>query len=123
MPSWLARAEDADLVQCLRSPTGSEQKRCTQALYQSAAEEMKKTLGAVLQKAAEIDTRTSGSADGSLVAAILASQRAFETYRDAECHGVVGYGEGSGRMVWVQGCLAEKTRERIRELRVPFYQR
>lgn len=118
-----AHAEDAQLVACLNSPTGREQKQCAQALFQNAAEEMKKAVAGALQKAAELDARTPGSADGGLAAAISASQRAFEAYRDAECSGVIGRGEGSGRIVWVQGCLAEKTRERIRELRVPFYQR
>lgn len=119
----LAQIADAELARCLNASTGSEQKQCTQALYQSAAEEMKKTLADRLQRAAEIDTRLSGSVDRGLVAAISASQSAFEIYRDAECNGVIGRGEGSGRMVWVYGCLAEKTRERIRELRTPFYQR
>lgn len=117
LPPTFARAEDADLVRCLNSQTGSEQKLCTQALFQSALEEMKATYAVVLQKAA------SGSADGSAAAAIAASQRAWEIYRDAECRDVVGHGGGSGRMVWVFGCLAEKTRERIRELNTPFYQR
>ncbi len=120
MLASLAQAEDADLARCLNSPTGSEQKQCTLALYQSAAEEMKLTLAGVLQRAAEYDAP---STDGGLAAAISASQRAFEAYRDAECTGVVGRGEGYGRMAWVNGCLAEKTRERIHELRVPFYQR
>jgi len=123
MLASLAQAEDIDLARCLNSPTGSEQKRCTLALYQGAAEEMKLTLAGVLQRAAEYDAPMPGSTDGGLAAAISASQRAFEAYRDAECNGVVGRGEGSGRMVWVQACLAEMTRERIHELRVPFYQR
>ena len=122
MPS-LARAQDADLVQCLNAPTGSEQKHCTQALLQNATGEMKKVDARVMEKAAEADARTSGSADGSAAAAIAASQRAWEIYRDAECKGVVGHGGGSGRMVWVFGCLAEKTRDRIRELNIPFDQR
>jgi uncharacterized protein YecT (DUF1311 family) len=121
MAPSLVKAEDADLVQCLHSPTGGEQKQCTQALFQNAAGEMQKTYAGVLEKAAEADARPAGSGDGS--AAIAESQRAWEIYRDAECRGVVGRGGGSGRMVWVFGCLAEKTRERIRELKAPFYQR
>lgn len=123
MASSVARAEDADLVRCLNAPTGSEQKQCTQALFQSAAEELKKTYAGVLEKAAEAEARTSGSSDGSSSSAISESQRAWEVYRDAECRGVVGRGGGSGRMVWISGCLVEKTRERIRELNAPFYQR
>ena len=122
MPS-LAQAEDADLVQCLNAPTGSEQKQCTQALFQNTADEMKKAYAGVTEKAAEADARNSGSGDGSAAVAIAESQRAWEIYRDAECRGVVGRGSGSGRMVWVFGCLAEKTQERIRELNAPFYQR
>jgi uncharacterized protein YecT (DUF1311 family) len=55
--------------------------------------------------------------------AIVASQKAWEAYRDAECWGVVGRPGGSGRLAWAYGCLAEKTLEHGRELRVPFYQR
>jgi uncharacterized protein YecT (DUF1311 family) len=123
MAPSLVKAEDAELVQCLNSPTGSEQKQCTQALFQNAAEEMKQAYAGVMEKAAEADARTSGSGDGSSSAAISESQRAWETYRDAECKNVVGRGGGSGRMVWIVGCLVEKTRERIRELNTPFYQR
>ena len=118
-----AQAEDADLVQCRNAPTGSEQKQCTQALFQNAEEEMKKVHARVMEKAAEGDARTSGSGDGGAAAAIAASQRAWEIYRDAECKGVVGRGGGSGRMVWVFGCLAGKARARIEELNVPFYRR
>jgi hypothetical protein len=36
---------------------------------------------------------------------------------------VTGRPGGSGRFVWAYGCLAEKTLERIDELKVPFEQR
>jgi uncharacterized protein YecT (DUF1311 family) len=123
MAPSLARADDADLVRCINAPTGSEQKQCTQVLSQNAEDEMNKTYAGVLEKAAEADARTSGSGDGSSSVVLSESQRAWEVYRDAECKGVVGRGGGSGSMVWVFGCLAEKTRERIRELKAPFYQR
>ena len=123
MASSFAQAEDADLAQCLNAPTGSEQKQCTQALFRSAVEEMKRLHTRVMEKAAETDARNAGAGDSSAAAAIAASQRAWEIYRDAECRGVVGRGGGSSGMVWVFGCLAEKTRERMRELNSPFYQR
>lgn len=122
MPS-VARAEDTDLTRCLNSPTGSEQKRCTQELFQQAAEQLKQAYAGVVKRAIESDTRNAGTGDDSAVAATAESQRAWEVYRDAECKGVAGRGGGSGRMVWVFGCLAEKTRERIRELNAPFYRR
>ena len=84
---------------------------------------MKQVHARVMERAAEADARTSNSGDGGAAAAIAASQRAWEIYRDAECRDVVGRGGGSGRMVWEFGCLAEKTRERIRELNTPFDQR
>jgi uncharacterized protein YecT (DUF1311 family) len=84
---------------------------------------MKKVHARITEKVAEADARNAVAGDGSLSAAIAASQRAWEIYRDAECRDVVGRGGGSGSMVWVFGCLAEKTRERIRELEAPFYQR
>ena len=111
-----AQAEYADLVQCLKSVTGSEQKQCTQALFRQAVEELEKAYTGVLEKAARVDADPGNSTS----AAIAESQRAWEIYRDAECRGVGG---GSGRMVWVFGCLAETTRERLRELNAPFYQR
>ena len=123
MVSSFAQADDADLAQCLNAPTGSEQKQCTQALFRSAVEEMKKVHARVTEKAAEADAGNAGSGDGGAAAAIAASQRAWEIYRDAECRDFVGRGGGSGRMVWMFGCLAEKTRERIRELNTPFDQR
>ena len=55
--------------------------------------------------------------------AIAASQKAWEAYRDAECWGVVGRPGGSGSFTWGFGCAAEKTLERIEEVKVPFYQR
>ena len=119
----LAQADDADLVRCLNAPTGSEQKQCTQALFQSAVEEMKKVHARVKEKAAEADAGNPVQAMAARQPPIAASQHAWEIYRDAECRDVVGRGGGSGRMVWVFGCLAEKTRERIRELNTPFYQR
>ena len=117
----LAGAADAELAQCLDSATGGEQKRCTQELLRKASDELKAAYGSALEKAAAADARE--AADGSSSAALTESQRAWELYRDAECKGVVGRGGGSGRMVWVFGCLAEKTRDRIGEINVPFYQR
>ncbi|MBX9649621.1 MAG: lysozyme inhibitor LprI family protein [Xanthobacteraceae bacterium] len=112
LPS-LAGAADAELAQCLDAADGGEQKRCTQELFRKASDELKTAYAGALQKAA----------DSSSSAALAESQRAWEIYRDAECKGVVGRGGGSGRMVWTFGCLAEKTRARVEELKVPFYQR
>ena len=51
-----------------------------------------------------MEKAASSSSDGSAAAAIAASQRAWEIYRDAECRNVVGRSGGSGQ-AW-SGCLA-----------------
>ena len=123
-PSF-ARAGNAELVQCLDSATGGEQKRCTQALFRKAEDELKNAYAAILEKAAKADARAAlpNATEKGSSAAVTESQRAWEIYRDAECKGVGGRGGGSGRMVWVFGCLTEKTVDRIRELNIPFAQR
>ena len=111
-----AFAESKSVRACLDGMTGAEQKQCTEAVYHAAAAELETLYRRAVDAALRPDM--SGRA-----AAIAASQAAWEAYRDAECRGLVGLGGGSGRPVWVYGCLAEKTFERMRELRVPFDQR
>lgn len=120
LPSVVGAA-DAELKHCLDAADGGEQKRCTQELFRKASDELTTAYAGALEKAAAADARN--AADGGSSSALAESQRVWEIYRDAECKGVVGRGGGSGRMVWVFGCLAEKTCERIGELNVPFYQR
>jgi uncharacterized protein YecT (DUF1311 family) len=106
--------------------TGGEQKKCAEARYRKAVIELETTYAQALERASKADAQRAdqGIAGGkNSAASIAASQRAWEIYRDAECKGVVDSGEGSGRMVWVWGCLAEKTNARIIELNVPFEQR
>jgi uncharacterized protein YecT (DUF1311 family) len=109
-------AESKSVRACLDGMTGAEQKQCTEAVYRAAAAELETLYRRAVDAALRPDV--SGRA-----AAIAASQAAWEAYRDAECRGLVGLGGGSGRPVWVYGCLAEKTFERMRELKVPFDQR
>jgi uncharacterized protein YecT (DUF1311 family) len=104
---------------CLDKMTGGEQKQCTETLYRAASDKLDAVYRVVLERASKSDK----AGAPSQAAAIAASQKAWEAYRDAECTGVVGSGDGSGTQVWRFGCLAEKTIERIQELQVPFYQR
>jgi uncharacterized protein YecT (DUF1311 family) len=109
-------AESSAVRDCLDRMTGVEQKQCTEAIYRAATTELE----TLYRRAVDAAIRPEMSGRAS---AIAASQAAWEAYRDAECRGLVGLGGGSGRPVWVYGCLAEKTFERIRELKVPFDQR
>jgi uncharacterized protein YecT (DUF1311 family) len=109
-------AESTAVRACLDGMTGAEQKQCTEAVYRAATAELETLYRRAVDAALGPDV--SGRAT-----AITASQAAWEAYRDAECRGLVGLGGGSGRPPWIYGCLAEKTFERMRELKVPFDQR
>jgi uncharacterized protein YecT (DUF1311 family) len=124
MASCLAQAEDRSSGNCGDLPTGSEQKQCAEIQFRAAADALKQVYGQALERASKADTRHAPSGDQkSSKAAVIESQQAWEAYRDAECRGVVGGGGGSGTMVWMLGCLAEKARARTQELKVPFDQR
>jgi uncharacterized protein YecT (DUF1311 family) len=105
----LALAEEKAPANCGDLPTGAEQKQCAEVQYRQAADRLKQAYGRALERAGANEK-----------AAIGESQRAWEAYRDAECRGVIGAGGGSGRMVWMLGCLKEKTDARAAELRVPY---
>jgi uncharacterized protein YecT (DUF1311 family) len=101
--------------------TGSEQKQCVEIRYRRRADEVKGAYGQVLDRASKADIEHPASGDQkSWKTAVTESQRAWEAYRDAECRGVVGRGDGSGTMVWVLGGLAEKARTRAKELKAPY---
>lgn len=109
---------------CANLLTTGEQKECAEAEYKSSGKDVDAAYVAAVERVRRAEASTPGNpADKRWAAAVAESQRAWEIYRDAECRGVVGHGEGSGRMVLVLGCLAEKNRERTRELKVPYYQR
>ena len=121
-----AAASDA-VSACLDLPSTAQQRQCAEALYRAATLELDEVFSRAVKSASVIDGRPmdpdARPDPASLAAAITASQNSWRIYRDAECQSVVGHGDGSGRMAWVWGCLAEKTLERIQELKVPFYQR
>jgi len=118
LASTPAAATNDAVQSCLDKMTGREQKQCTETLYRAASDKLDAVYRGVLDRASKSDK----VGVSSQAAAIAASQKAWQAYRDAECSGVVGSGDGSGTQVWRFGCLAEKTIERIQELQVPFYQ-
>ena len=109
------RSDNHANVNCGDLMTGGEQKMCAEAQYRKAVIGLETAYAQALERASKGERKRAAS--------IAASQRAWAVYRDAECKGVVDSGEGSGRMVWLWGCLAEKTNARILELNVPYDQR
>jgi uncharacterized protein YecT (DUF1311 family) len=121
-----ATADDDRVKACLDLNTTLEQRQCAQDLFRAATAELDQIYRRVLDAATVAEKTAPGGGNQTAPSwpdAIVASQKAWEAYRDAECWDVVGRPGGSGRLVWAYGCLAEKTVERVRELRVPFYQR
>ncbi len=120
------QARDAEVAACLDRPSTAEQRECVDALYRAANAELEATLRRVLEVARRGDegnVRPGAPRAALLAPAIERAQEAWLAYREAECGGIVGRLGGTGAQGWLVGCLAEKTRERIVELRVPFYQR
>jgi len=114
-----AAATHAAILGCFEKQTGGEQKTCMAAVHQAARGELDVVYRAVLESA-----QTRESPKYSPAAAIEKSQKAFETYRNAECGDVIGGGDrGSGTAVMVMGCYAEKDYQRIEELKAPFDRR
>ena len=109
-----AAASNEAVRGCFEKQTGGEQKTCMAAVRQAARGE----LDVVYRGALE---RTRARASYRHADAIEKSQKAWETYRNAECGEVIGGGDwGSGTAAMVMGCYAEKDYERIEELKVPF---
>jgi uncharacterized protein YecT (DUF1311 family) len=122
-----AAADNARVKACLDLKSNAEQRDCAQALYRDASKELDDIVRRKLEQADASDKTPpqfgTVPQKQSFHDAIAASQKAWEAYRDAECWGVVGRPGGSGSFTWGFGCAAEKTLERIEEVRVPFYQR
>lgn len=122
-----AAADNARVKACFELRSNAEQRDCAQALYRDASKQLDKIVRRKLDEADASDKALprfgAVPQTQSFHDAIAASQKAWEAYRDAECWGVVGRPGGSGSFTWGFACAAEKTLERIEELKVPFYQR
>jgi uncharacterized protein YecT (DUF1311 family) len=123
-----AVADNPRVKACFDLRSNAEQRDCAQALYREASKELDEIVRRRLDEAEASDNAPPPKFGAvpqkqSFRDAIAASQKAWEAYRDAECWGVVGRPGGSGSATWGFGCAAEKTLERIEEVKVPFYQR
>src|SRR5690242_11831016 len=94
---------------------------CWYSTYQAADRELSTLWPAVLAAARDADSsfrptprRDQPSAERDLIAA----QRAWVSYRDAECAAEADWAQGGSlESVLADKCLAKKTRERIQQLR------
>ncbi|WP_051389996.1 lysozyme inhibitor LprI family protein [Bradyrhizobium sp. Ec3.3] len=122
-----AIAEDVRVKGCFDRRSNAEQRDCLHDLYRAAQAELdqlyRQTIEDKTVREAEARAQNPLPPGSSWAERIAASQKAWEGYREAECWGVVGQPGGSGSRTWAYGCLAEKTFERISELKVPFDQR
>jgi len=117
-----AAADNVRVKACFDLRSNAEQRDCAQAIYRDASKELDELVRRKLDEADAPDNtppQKLGAAPRkqSLHDAIAASQKAWEAYRDAECWGVAGRPGGSGSFTWGFGCAAEKTLQRIEEVK------
>jgi len=109
-----AHAEDVD---CDNAETQSDMTSCAQARYEEADKglnaQYKKTRAAMVAIDQDLDTDMKGAEQ-----ALLKAQRAWITYRDAQCENY-GFQARGGTMepMLVAGCLADLTDLRTKELK------
>ncbi len=103
-------------IDCDNAVAQIELNQCAAAEYDEADAELnrvwKKAEAAARQKDADLDADQRGAQK-----ALLAAQRGWIAYRDGACT-LAGFDARGGSMepMLVSGCLAEKTRERTKEL-------
>lgn len=109
-----AHAEDVD---CENAQTQADMTSCAQARYEEADKglnaQYKKTRGAMVAIDKDLDADKKGAEQ-----ALLKAQRAWITYRDAQCENY-GFQARGGTMepMLVAGCLADLTDLRTKELK------
>ncbi len=109
------RADDA--INCNDPPDQSSMTRCAGIDYDKADKELN-ALWPSIKASAEDSDKGASAAEGGYVKALMASQKAWLAFRDAECtwQGFQAHG-GSMEPMLVNGCLAAVTRERIKQLK------
>lgn len=110
-----ARADDA--IDCKDPPDQNSMTRCAGIDYEKADKELNKLWPEIKGSAEDSDKGASGE-EGGYLKALMASQKAWIAFRDAECtwEGFQSHG-GSMEPMLVNGCLAALTKERIKQLK------
>ena len=110
----LARADET--IDCKDPQDQNTMTRCAGLDYEKADKDLNK-LWPSIKASAEDSDKGAGADEGGYVKALMASQKAWIAFRDAECtwQGFESHG-GSMEPMLVNGCLARLTRERIKQL-------
>jgi uncharacterized protein YecT (DUF1311 family) len=114
---WLATPAHADdTLDCKDPQDQNSMTRCAGIDYDQADKELN-ALWPSIKASAEENDKGASAEDGGYVKALMASQKAWIAFRDAECtwQGFESHG-GSMEPMLVNGCLATLTRERIKQL-------
>lgn len=130
----IASAESSQVKACFDRPAERwstlDQRECLRQVLHDANNELSTVYGHRQAQASRSDAerRERMGKAGTEAERLEASQKAWSAYRDAECWGFVGGGEpgehrGSGTEGTILGCAAEKTLQRVEELKVPFDRR
>lgn len=114
---FAAGAANAEDVDCENAQTQADMTSCAQARYEEADKglnaQYKKTRAAMVAIDKDLDADKKGAEQ-----ALLKAQRAWITYRDAQCENY-GFQARGGTMepMLVAGCLADLTDLRTKELK------
>jgi uncharacterized protein YecT (DUF1311 family) len=110
-------AQSEPEVDCDSPMTQADMNFCAASDYETADEELNTEYQSVRKVLAERDSSADEDGEGA-VKALLAAQRAWIAYRDANCE-AVGFQARGGTMepLLVSSCLADMSRKRTEELR------
>ena len=113
--SFAVRADDKP--DCKDPQDQNTMTLCAGLDYDKADKELNKLWPSIKGSAEESDKGADG-ADGGYTKALMASQKAWIAFRDAECtwEGFQAHG-GSLEPMLVNGCLATLTKDRIKQLK------
>ena len=113
----VAIAHADDKPNCEDPQDQSTMTLCAGLDYDKADKELNK-LWPSIKSAAEENDKGASAEEGGYLKALMASQKAWIAFRDAECtwEGFVSHG-GTMEPMLVNGCLARLTQERIKQLK------
>ncbi len=113
--SYSAHADDP--LDCKDPQDQQSMNQCAGLDYEKADKQLNK-LWPSIKGSAEENDKNVDAANGGYTKALIASQKAWLAFRDAECtwEGFQAHG-GSMEPMLVNGCLARVTNERIKQLK------
>ncbi|WP_313613204.1 lysozyme inhibitor LprI family protein [Agrobacterium sp.] len=117
-PAGLVLAQSEPQVDCTAPQTQADMTICASRDYDAADKALNTEYQSVRKILAERDSSASDDADKGAAKALLAAQRAWIAYRDANCE-AVGYQARGGTLepMLVASCLADMSRKRAEELK------